>query len=524
MKIFLSYPSEQFALCDQIRQGLINAGHEVFFDRQSLPSAGDYVANIAAQLESSDAMIFVVTRRSVADGSYTRTELKLAARRWPSPVNRVLPVEIEPVPISELPAYLKSVTLLQPEGNPVAETVDALETMVKDHPAAAQGLGQQLVVVSRSFRTAFRLRAVQLLAGAIVLITLAFVLAPALQAAASTAVAMARVRASSTRPPISDELRMALEGTAKRLASVVQADALGYEHRQITPWAFAQATWALPEASRFAPTVMAEYVRKEADPSCACWRELIDKPGDKGVFISGWVLAAMARQGVQATPAEIDFLLRQQQPGGWWAMFPAPSSPTAASPYATSWALMGLHLQRQLPGFPASQRKAADSALSAGRAWLMTARVPGAARWKRYPALPTSDVSVSVSGTVLHALHLIGSKDLAPIDALWIGALPDPTGIVGEAENPYVIIETSDGQATDYWEQLKFPWLMAATLDAYRGAEWVQRAHAWQWMEALLKDPRLLASDTEQRQWWRAEILYGLLYVLGVHPSAGPPN
>ena len=49
-------------------------------------------------------MVFFITPRSVAPGSYALTELDIAQRRWRAPGGRVLPVLVEPTPIGDHPA------------------------------------------------------------------------------------------------------------------------------------------------------------------------------------------------------------------------------------------------------------------------------------------------------------------------------------------------------------------------------------------------------------------------------------
>jgi hypothetical protein len=516
MQIFMSYASEHREIADQVRQGLLNNGHEVFFDRDALPSAGNYHRRIAEAIARSDLMVFLVARRSVARGTYALTELKLARVRWPSPVGRVLPVMVEAVPLELIPAYLKSVTLLEPDGDLVAETVAAVAQMDRDRGAAdlsaPRPTAQQLLAQAGLSVVALVSRGGIALGLALAATVGALVYAPQLAAGARDAAGMLRVSSAGASIPLNTDVRQALQGTVGRLAAVVQRDALAYESRQTTPWALAQAMLALSEAERLAPEVYTTFVRSAADPACACWTEFLDKPGDKCVFISGWILAAMALQSIAATSEEVNYLLRQQGSDGWWAMFPDPVGTEFASPYATAWALMGLHLQRSLPRFPSEQRELVSKAIAKGKAWLLSVRERDAARWKRYPASLKSEVSVSVSGTVMHALHVVESAELGPIDALWLDSLP--TGIAGEAENPYVIVETRSGQATDYWEQIKLPWVLVATVDAYPEGGLRQRARALRWIEATLADPRVLATDTEHRAWWRAEYLYGLRYAL----------
>src|SRR5215472_7130883 len=48
------------------------------------------------------------------------TELKYARSKWAHPKDRVVPAILRPTPWSEIPNYLKSVTVLEPEGNVAA--------------------------------------------------------------------------------------------------------------------------------------------------------------------------------------------------------------------------------------------------------------------------------------------------------------------------------------------------------------------------------------------------------------------
>jgi len=65
----------------------------------------------------------------VAEGRYTLTELTIARRTWPNPNRRVLPVMARKISLELVPAYLKGVTILTPEGNLGADTSAAVENM-----------------------------------------------------------------------------------------------------------------------------------------------------------------------------------------------------------------------------------------------------------------------------------------------------------------------------------------------------------------------------------------------------------
>ena len=126
MNLFISYSSNERDLCERLRLALEAEGHTVFVDRAELKEGEPYHEALRQAIEDADALIFLITPRAVAPGSYALTELDLAQRQWRRPAGRVLPVIVEPTPIASIPPYLRSVTLLQPKGDPVAETVAAV--------------------------------------------------------------------------------------------------------------------------------------------------------------------------------------------------------------------------------------------------------------------------------------------------------------------------------------------------------------------------------------------------------------
>ena len=135
MRIFLSYPRERRNIADSLCCELEAMGHEVFFDRQDLPVGETYHARIRESIERSELFIYLLTPNSVRTGRYTRTELKVARECWPSPGRRVLPVMAEPTPYEDIPAYLANLTVLEPEGNLVAEVAMRVAAMVSPSPA-----------------------------------------------------------------------------------------------------------------------------------------------------------------------------------------------------------------------------------------------------------------------------------------------------------------------------------------------------------------------------------------------------
>lgn len=151
VKIFLSYASEDKETAEAVVHSLHGRKHTVFFDRNDLPPGGSYEDRIEAAIQSSDALVFLVSRHSVAQGRFTLTELAIAERRWPHADGRVLPVRIDSdsnVSMDEIPAYLRTVTILEPAGNIAAETALAVSTMAPSRTRRPLMIGSALVIAA----------------------------------------------------------------------------------------------------------------------------------------------------------------------------------------------------------------------------------------------------------------------------------------------------------------------------------------------------------------------------------------
>ena len=140
MRVFLSYASDNRGVAEAIALSLRGRGHEVFFDRDQLPPGESFDIQIENAIAQSDILIFLISPESVAKGRYTLTELHFARRRWLSPDHRVLPVMVSPTPIGDIPAYLKGVSFVTPEGNVAAEVAYAAEKLRDQEYATRIGM------------------------------------------------------------------------------------------------------------------------------------------------------------------------------------------------------------------------------------------------------------------------------------------------------------------------------------------------------------------------------------------------
>lgn len=129
MKIFVSHASEDHGAAEELAARLRTEDHDVFLDRDDLPHGDEYDARIRAAIAGCDLFLFLLTPRSVAPGRYTLSELGFARERFPNPRGRVLPVALAPTPLADVDPYLKAVTLLQPKGNWIAETLAAVNAI-----------------------------------------------------------------------------------------------------------------------------------------------------------------------------------------------------------------------------------------------------------------------------------------------------------------------------------------------------------------------------------------------------------
>jgi hypothetical protein len=117
VRVFISYASEQRDIAERLALGLRSVGNRPFYDRDALPAGHAFDSQIRRAVQRAHLFVFLISRESLREGSYPLTELALARQRWPHPAGKVLPVLVEDVPVEALPAYLRSVSVLEPEGD-----------------------------------------------------------------------------------------------------------------------------------------------------------------------------------------------------------------------------------------------------------------------------------------------------------------------------------------------------------------------------------------------------------------------
>ncbi len=141
MKIFLSYSRTDSQPAEAIALALGAARHDVFFDREDLPAGEEYDMRIRRGIESAELFIFLVSPQAIDAGSYTLSELAIAEERWPRPSGHVLPVLLHPTDYSQLPPWLRAVTVLEPSGNLQADVADAVHRIARLRWRGRRNLG-----------------------------------------------------------------------------------------------------------------------------------------------------------------------------------------------------------------------------------------------------------------------------------------------------------------------------------------------------------------------------------------------
>src|SRR5262249_49617275 len=107
--------------------------------------------------------------------------------------------------------------------------------------------------------------------------------------------------------PLAPDTAAALDATAKRLSATLPGDLLALNAPNSAPWSTAQDVVAAGPGKLDKGAITA-FIRDHAAPGCACWVELPEEhDAPHAVFISGWVMSALAALGVPATEDELHF-------------------------------------------------------------------------------------------------------------------------------------------------------------------------------------------------------------------------
>ena len=156
-----------------------------------------------------------------------------------------------------------------------------------------------------------------------------------------------------------------------------------------------------------------------------------------------------------------------------------------------------------------------SDAIGKGSDWLIRQRGIGS-RWKDYPFNKNGENSDSLSGLVMHALHLTAPDSITQLKKDWLDNLPSKVPSSRERSQSLMWVRLRGGAfGQDPFVQIALPWMLIATADAYGAGNYFERTRALLWMERTLYQEFVTRADTQVDNWWRAEFLLALRYVAG---------
>jgi hypothetical protein len=309
-----------------------------------------------------------------------------------------------------------------------------------------------------------------------------------------------------------------MSSTAARLRKVIRGDLKSLAGAGLVPWSTAQAIVALGEGEETNRPAYANnaisLIRGNETGGCFCWTEIPRNEADGvAMFIAGWVMLAFSDLREPVSDNDVGYILEAQNVEGWWPIFRDKTDEAFASTYSTAWIVLGLVEISRHELISSALREQAEDAIASAVQWLLRTRTPSY-KWKPYPNMADSKESDSISGLVVHTLHVADPSDLRDLDQAWLSGLPShPPEAPDKEPGTYVELRGSNKERIDHFVQFKLPWMLIATVDAYSSGSIFQKGRARNWIDVALSQDSVENADANINNWWRAELLYALNYV-----------
>ena len=286
------------------------------------------------------------------------------------------------------------------------------------------------------------------------------------------------------------------------------------------PWTIVTLNLALSNDSTVNNHAI-QSINKVVTTECSCWKEgekQANRKYPRHIPATAWALFTLAYNKHPPTDAQVSFILdAQQKEEGWWSIY-LTGNKQYSSTYATALAILALDRLSKSNLFSQELHAKAIKSIANGRAWLFKHRENRNARWKNYPSWEIGEVSLSLSGLVIHALHQTASADkseLIEISENWVAQLPEKIPDAGACEITYAWVASLDGAEQDSICQLVVPWLIIGSVDVYNVSNFKNKARLSCWLEKALLHSNISNSDTVVEDWKRSEITLALRYLLG---------
>ncbi len=108
---FISYSHRDRDFAVRLQRALKDSGKAIWVDESGIPSGASWAEDLKGAIEDADSFVFVISPNSVASEECKR-ELSYAAQLH----KRIIPLNLSPTPLDDLPETLKAVQFVPPRG------------------------------------------------------------------------------------------------------------------------------------------------------------------------------------------------------------------------------------------------------------------------------------------------------------------------------------------------------------------------------------------------------------------------
>lgn len=259
-------------------------------------------------------------------------------------------------------------------------------------------------------------------------------------------------------------------------------------------WTFSNFTVALAKTGYSLEAERLDSIFNKNQTDEGCWIE--ERTGCK-MIISGWVMLAKKELGKPVTDKQLEFVLKNQSPEGWFPAYPFPNDSKNAATHPTLIIVWGLTEQLRHNLIAENNKEKVRNAITKGTNWLLKTRQRQTKdfQWNACP----NDVELShlpsfgLDGMVISVFHNVAEsglpiphlgEELKEIDSMWLDHLSQMPSLPLEHQvDGRCNTITSDGDIMDRSLRFTIPWSLIATVEAFpNGTAW-QKAVAVRWLE-----------------------------------------
>ena len=489
--VFISYSSKDREVAERVRDALVEAGYDVFWDQQ-IPTGRDWDSWIRDRLTNSRLAVVLWSKASVASPN-VRHEAIIARDS-----GGLLPLMVDDLAATEFPMGLYLVQALR-IGRSEREFEAARAKMLAAVRSQIGEPGGEPVGGMKRPRRRRRKRMAIGLGVAALLIALGLVLAwPTL-----------KFWIDPDAPPVTaEQLKQAIAGEAvarERVARSAETALSGDREAIGTSWAWfaGQLISAAPEESRSFVGNYFRYLDGVEQDDCGCF-EMEGIPNSIG---NGWVIITAARYRRPASRELLDTILDEQHAEGWWTIsLNGVKEQANAALHATAMLTIALAEARRAGIVPERLRPRVDAALRRATNWLNRGPEAGA-DWSDYPHDERRSEHLVFAAMATVATALAGeSRQSGAAQAFRRSVEALPPAIEHFPSGTYVELRNGQRYIDNYRHPVS-PWIGAASVFAYDGASPGERRKLQRviraWLETDLSDDALLRQD-----WITGETLF----------------